>query len=614
VPLILLAPLSAFVIAVSSVRTRRASANTTMLGAVVMLGATLLVGAGLAGKTTAFNASYVYLTTNVAYSGPASFQTFEIDISLHADHLAVAALLVVELCAIGVLAWHRVMGRNEVGPARFQALISVLLFGSAGTLLSTDLAELITFWGLAGGATYLLLAHRWGADDGARNGRVALALPFLTDLFLLAGVGVLYAQYGKQNLNDLVPILHSPGWSARVLVVATVLLFVGIAGRLALWPLHSWITSTSTTAPPASSAIAQAVWPVLAVTVLYRLGPIFAASNAQTTRDLVIAGSVAAVVAALVSLVDSEPRRVLALAGSGLSAVGAVIVIHGLQDSHFTFAVAGVACLLAVAPARAAGVLAASALTAAMRTEDLREMGDAWVRMRASAVVLLAVGITLGLAAAGALATSVDSRTRFGVALGEAVFLLALASIRVFLAAGTGPLHRRRAFDPDRVRDAPPAALSWPYWLVLVALLFGGATFTTRWFGFLDGRAHAAVGAGAYLLWTAVALVGFAVAAFAYARSKDGSLRASGWLDGRRGAGLIAGARLLDRFLLEPSGRIVEGTGEGLLASDAAVGTVSLVTGRLVAKVGRAPIAQVLVVMAVLVALAVALLSPGVIR
>jgi NADH-quinone oxidoreductase subunit L len=615
VPLILLAPLAAFVIAVSSVRTRRASANTAMLGTLLALAATLLVGWGLARRTAPFNASYVYFTSNVAFSGPTNFQNFEIDITLHVDHLTVVAMAVVELCLLLVLMWHRVMGRNELGPARFQALVSLFLFGCIGALVSTDLAELFTFWSVAGGATYLLLAHRWGVDAAAHGGRIALALPFLTDLFLLCGIGVLYSRYGRQNLLDLVPILHTTaGWTVRQLVVASVLLFVGVAGRLALWPLHSWVTRTATTAPPAASAIAQAVWPVVAITVLYRLLPIFVASNAQAMRDIVIACGVAAVAAPLISLIGMEPRRVLALVGSGVSAVGAAITIHGFQYPQFTFAVAGLACIYAAAPARAAGVLAASAITSAMRSEDMRDMGDAWRRLRASAAVLLGVSAALGLSIIGALALAADTRSRFGFALGEAAFLIALGALRVFMAVGTGPLRRRRAFDPDRVRDAPAPSLAWPYWLVLLALGLAAASLVTAWLGFLDGRAHGPAKVAAYVTWLAIALVGFAVAAGAYARSTGGALAASGWL-GAAAARLTGRASsLLEQFIVGPSIGIVESTERWLPAGDSAVGRISLLTGRFAATAARAPAAPVLIVMAALLALLIGLLSPGVLR
>src|SRR5204863_4263994 len=88
------------------------------------------------------------------------------------------------------------------------------------------------------------------------------------------------------------------------------------------------------------------------------------------------------VLAGLYSLVSMEPRKALILAGAGVTAVGTAITIHGFQYRGFTFAVAGLACVYAAAPARAAGALAASNIVNAMRTEEMREMGDAWMRMR----------------------------------------------------------------------------------------------------------------------------------------------------------------------------------------------------------------------------------------
>jgi NADH-quinone oxidoreductase subunit L len=532
VPLIVMAPFAAFLIALSSVRTRRSAANLAMFGAVVSLLASLLVGWGLAKRSTPFLASYSYINLPVAFTGPTNFQGFGIDIVLRVDHIGIVALIVVELCVIAVLGWHQVMGRSEPGAARFNALMSVLLFGATGVLVSWDLAELLAFWGLAGAATYLLLAHRWGMDEAALRARVALALPFVTDLSLLCGVAWLYSRYGLNNLTTLLPILHTnPGWTVRSLVVATILLFVGVAGRLAMWPLQSWVTRTAVTAPPAASAVTQAVWSVVAIVVLYRLMPIAVASNTQTVKGLLYACGAAAIVAPLLALVGNEPRRIIALLGSGATAVGAAVVVHGFQVQGATFAVAGIACVLAAAPARAGGVLAMSAIAAAKRTDDLVEMGDAWNRMRASALGVLLAAIAIGLSGVGALAFGVSSRSYLGVAMGEAVLLIALGGARVFLGVSIGPLRRRRAFEPDRVREAPSSSLAWPLWLAGGGLLLVVASLIHGWLDFIDGKKHPTPTAGAYALWVVVVLVGFALPVLAYVRDQDGALHmsASSW-------------------------------------------------------------------------------------
>lgn len=615
VPFVLLAPFAAFLLAVSSIRTRRSAAAMAMFGTVVMLLLTLLVGWGLVKRGSPFHVTYQYVNLSVAFSGPTNFQTFAINITMHADHLTVVALAAIEISVMCIVGWHRVMGRAEPGAARFYAEVTALLFACAGVLLSTDLAELFAFWLIAGAITFLLLAHRWGVDEAASRARVALALPFITDLFLLCGIAWLYARYGTQDLRTLVPILHTnPGWTVRSLVVGSVLLFVGVAGRLALWPLVSWITQTAVTAPPAASAIAQSVWPVVGIAVLYRLMPVVAASNQQTMQALIAACGISAIAGPLLSIVTNEPRRASALAGSGAVAIGTAVVIHGFQYSSTTFAAAGVACVLAASPARAGAMVAVSAIAAAMRTDDVADMGDAWGRMRASAVALGACAVVVGLSGCGALAYGVTSRSKMGVALGEAVLLVSAAMLRVFLAAAVGPLRRRRAFDPDRVREAPQAALGWPYWLGVAGAALVIASLLPSWLNFLDGLKHPAAPAGAVVLWAAAALIGFAAAAVAFRLGKDSvlawSARAAAWLG--RGAGTSAG--VVDRFLVEPVIDIAYRLDEWIPAGDGALARFATASGQLAAAGVRAPALPLMIALVAALAVLIALLAPGVIR
>ncbi len=615
VPLIVIAPLIAFILAVSSIRTRRSASNMAMFGAFVMLALTVLAAWGLTKRSSPFFASYNYFTLSTAFSGPSNFQTFEIDITLRVDHVTIVALLVMELCAIGVIGWHQVMGRSEPGAARFHAMISLLLFAFAGVLVSSDLAELYAFWGGAGALTFLLLGHRWGLDEPSRRARVAFALPFATDLSLLCGIGWLYARYGAQNLGSLLPILHTnPGWTVRSLVVASVLLFIGVAGRIGMWPLQSWITRTATTAPTAASALAQSMWAIVGVVVLYRLGPIFAASNLQTMQWITVAAAVSAIVAALLALLGNEPRRAVALAGIAATAVAAGLVVHGFEARSPLYAAAGIACVLAVAPARAAAVLAVSAIAGSMRTDDMSEMGEAWLRMRSSSLALLLSGAVIATSACGALAFGVSTRSAIGVALGEAVLLVAVSMLRVFFAVSFGPLRRRRAFEPDRVREAASSSLGWPFLLAIVGLAMVVAGFIRGWLDLLDQYKHPTPSVAAYVIWSAVAVVGVALAAAAYTRNKEGALAASR-LGGAWLAAMTArGASLTDRFVIGPSTDVARRFGDWVPAGDSALGRLAGRSGGLATAAARTPALPLVVFAAVVLALALALGAQGVLR
>lgn len=610
--MLLVVPFATFVLALSSVRTRRSASATTMLGTFVTLALTLLVGWGLA-KKASYVATYQYINLSVAFSGPSNFQSFAINIVFHVDHMVLAALGAIELCILGAVGWHQVMGRSEPGAARFHAVITALLFASVGVLVSYDLAELFAFWAIGGALTFLLLAHRWGLDEPATRARVALALPFLTDLSLLCGIAWLYSRYGTQDLNTLLPILHTnPGWTVRSLVVASVLLVIGVGGRMALWPFTFWITQTVVTAPPAASAIAQAVWSVLGIAVLYRVMPIVVASNQQTIQAFLVACAVAAIAASLLALVGNEPRRSIALAGSTAVAIAAAIVISGFRSQSTTFAIAGFASVLALAPARTAAWLAISSIASAMRTDDLVEMGDAWRRMRGSATGLLGGTVVMGLAATGALAFGASSHSRLGIALGEAAVLMSVAGLRVFLGASFGPLQRRRAFEPDRVREAPQQAVTWPYWLTLGGAAFLVASSITSWLGYLDGHSHPGAPISAFVVWGAAAVVGFVACTIPYSLGKDGALalsaRAGEWLR----VGSVAGYALVDRFLVAPITDIARRVGDWIPAGDTGLGRFAGYTGQLAVAAVRLPAIPALVVLVVVVAVVFAVV--GVIR
>jgi NADH:ubiquinone oxidoreductase subunit 5 (subunit L)/multisubunit Na+/H+ antiporter MnhA subunit len=604
VPMLLVAPLATFVLAVSSVRTRRSASATAMLGTVVTLLLTLLVVLGLIKKGGSFIATYKYVTMSVAFSGPANFQTFSIDLIMHADRLQVVALLVIEVCMIAAIGWHQLMGRNEPGAARFHALLTLLLVACSGILLSWDLAELFGFWALGGAVTYMLLGHRWGVEEAATRARLALALPFFTDLVLLSGIAWFYARYGVVSFNALLPILHTnPGWTVRSIVFGSVL----------LWPFVTWLTRTTVTAPPAAVAVVQSAWSVVAIVVLYRLDPIFSASNAQTMRAMLVACAVAALIAGVLSLFGNEPRRIITLAGSAVTAVGAAVVINGAYHKPAAYAIAGVAAVLAAAPARSAAVLAISAVAGAMRTDDLVEMGQAWRRMRTSSVALLLSALVIGVAATGALAYGVSSRSRLGYALGEAVVLLTVGALRVFFGASFGELRRRRTFDPERMRE-PQGALGFPYWLVVAGAALAVASLVAGWLQFLDLLKHPAAPAAAIVVWAALAAIGLVEAAIPFARGRDGVLGLSAFVDRWLGRAADAVLYAVVRFLVSPSTDIARRVGDWIPAGDGALGRFAIATGDLVQSAGRAPGLAIVIALAVVLALVIGLAAPGIAR
>jgi hypothetical protein len=235
--------------------------------------------------------------------------------------------------------------------------------------------------------------------------------------------------------------------------------------------------------------------------------------------------------------------------------------------------------------------------------------------MRASAAALLFAGLVIGLSASGALAFAVASRSRVGVVLGEAVLLISLGVLRVFFAVSIGPLRRRRAFEPDRVREAPAAGTRWPYLLALAGAALLVASLIRGWLDFLDGYKHPTPSIGAYLIWIVVAVVGFGAVAIAYTRNKDGALRASALPEAWIGSRLAVAWSAVDRFLAAPATELARRTGDGLAAGDERLARGVAAAGRLAAAVAtRPPAVPLVILLAVILAIGLGLTAPGVFR
>ncbi len=609
VPLLLLAPLLGFLLLVTGVRSRRAAANLAALAGLVTLAACLLVGWARFKRDQPYVYSFPWISISPSFTGASQFQTFQVDVSFRVDHVALAALAVVSLVFLVCMYWNRGGGRADSGPVRLHVLALLLLFCSAGVVVAGDLVELFGFWALAGVASWLLLAHRWGIEPAASASRLALSVPVVGDVSLLLGVGLLHSRFGVLDMDKLYAVLHTtPGVGLKTLTAACVLIFVGVAARAALFPFTAWQTATLE-APPALAALVQGVWPVLAGVLLFRTLPLFAAAGPQAFHVAAYWAAAAALVAGGLALAGNDLRRSICLVGAAACGLGVLAVVS-------SSGAVGVAVLLCVGIARPGLWLSSAAVAAAMRTFDLAETGDGWRRMRRSALALSLSGVAISLAGAVAGAWRGDGPNWHSALVFVAVVFVGLGAGRAWFAISTGPLRRRRAFEPDRVRDPVPL-MSLPALaagvLAVAALVLA---FLTPWVRFLARIGHPAPAVGTYVLWAAGAALGLALAAAFGLAARDRALRGSAGI-GLRLGGYRAGATAVVRtYLTEPGLRLVDGFERGLLArGEGALGaSVSAFGGAAGLAAWRPPLVPALLLVIVVVAVAVGVLAPGFVR
>jgi len=585
------------------VRSRRAVANTTLGGLLVTAGGYALCAWALAPKTTPYEVAYDWLNLSLAYSGPSQFQTFIAQVGIHLSH---PTLLLVGGClAIGVAVavWSRAGARGEPAPARYYGLMTLLVFAAIGASVSTDLAELYTFWGLAGVSTYLLLTHLFADERSTRAARLALAVPAVADLALLAGIAILWSRYGVIRFDALVPVLNNtPGAGPKALTVASLLVFAGAAGRAGFFPLQGWVTGVAET-PPGAQAAAQGLWTVMVIGLLYKMLPVLVSAGTLPVRAMAITCAISAVGVPLLGLAGRDARRVAACAGIGLTALALLALFRPASVALALTA----AC--AVALVRSGLVLATAGLVTGMRTADLTEMGDGWNRMRSSALGLLLSVVALAGLAAGVGGGSL--RPQWIAVYGAAIGLSALAAFRLYFSAAHGVLPRRRGFDPNRVRQVPGSMSAPVLFCFVLAAALAGAEFSARWLNFIDGRPHS-IEPFAALAWLGAAAVGVLLAAVLYWRAPELGTRLTGVATTLWAGVLGLGALLGGRFLAAPSIRLAEEMEDtGLLRGESAVGdAIERAAG--LARMPARVLIPLLAGLAVVVAALLAVFAPGV--
>ena len=238
---------------------------------------------------------------------------------------AIAGVAAVSLAAAGPGARAAFEGTTP----RFYALALVVVTGLLGITISGDLFNVFVFLEIAAIASYALVAS--GAPPSLAAGFRYLMLGTVGASFYLLGVGLLYALTGTLNMADLAD--RVPALSASPLFAGGVtFIVVGLAIKVALFPLHGWLPDAYTHAPPPVAALLPAVATkapayALARTLLYVLRP----DELAVTTVLAWAGGAGVVVGGLFALRQTDARRLLAY--SSVSQMGYIVLGLGLANS-----------------------------------------------------------------------------------------------------------------------------------------------------------------------------------------------------------------------------------------------------------------------------------------
>ena len=256
-------------------------------------------------------------------------ETLHFDLGILLDPISVMMLIVISTVSLMVHIYSFSYMKGEVGFQRYYAFLSLFTMSMLGLVVATNIFQMYLFWELVGVSSYLLIGFYYTKPAAIAASKKAFIVTRFADLGFLIGI-LIYGYYGGTFgfTPDTVSLISG---GASMLPLALGLMFVGGAGKSAMFPLHIWLPDAMEGPTPVSALIHAATMVVAGVYLVARMFPLFIAYAPDVLHWIAYVGAFTAFYAASVACVQSDIKRVLAF--STISQIGFMIVALGVCTS-----------------------------------------------------------------------------------------------------------------------------------------------------------------------------------------------------------------------------------------------------------------------------------------
>ncbi|MFG2310238.1 NADH-quinone oxidoreductase subunit L [Streptomyces sp. NPDC048566] len=436
-----------------------------------------------------------------------------IELALHIDGFAALVAVLVGVVATCVQIYSTGYLRDDVRYPSYAALVSLFTSAMLLVVYSGDLMVLLVGWEIMGICSYFLVGHYWETPEARAASLKAFLVTKLGDVPFLIGLFALATDAGSFRITSVLGTVASGGLHHPTLVA--LLLLAGVAGKSALFPLHTWLPDAMAGPTPVSALIHAATMVAAGIYFVARLLPVFQASSAAMVTLAVMAG-VTMAGSGLAALAQDDIKRVLAYSTigqlgymAGALAVGdrGAAVFHLLAHGAFK-------ALLFLAAGVVIHASGTNSLAVMSRMKGLRDrVPDAYWTMTVALLALAAIPPFSGFfskeAVLGAAEHVATGHTEHAPGAAGWIVLVTGLITAVLTAAYATRLwllafHGRGAEAPDHGRQ--PNTMTAVLWVLAVPSLAFGLAYgpLPDWF---DGRDLTPV-LTTSVLGTGLALVG----------------------------------------------------------------------------------------------------------
>jgi NADH-quinone oxidoreductase subunit L len=318
------------------------------------------------------------------------------DMGILLDPISVMMLIVISTVSLMVHIYSFGYMHGEKGFQRYYAFLSLFTMSMLGLVVATNIFQMYTFWELVGVSSYLLIGFYYPLKPAIAASKKAFIVTRFADMFFLIGIllfGYYTDSFSFSFAGDIqmgvgtTPFIEGNAAKAMaagafILPTALVLMFIGGAGKSAMFPLHIWLPDAMEGPTPVSALIHAATMVVAGVFQIARMFPLWI-EYAQPQLSIVVwVGVFTAFYAAAVACAQSDIKRVLAF--STISQIAFMMVAlgvslpgeHAVLDNHAQLGfMAGMFHLFTHAMFKACLFLGAGCIIHAVHSNEMSMMG-----------------------------------------------------------------------------------------------------------------------------------------------------------------------------------------------------------------------------------------------
>jgi NADH-quinone oxidoreductase subunit L len=313
-----------------------------------IIGTGLLLVSAVLSLYTAYNYFFVegkvgdsYQTiTAIKFTWLSFSENVSIDMGIILDPISVMMLVVVTFVSLMVHIFSLGYMKGEERFSTYYAFLGLFTFSMLGLVVSSNLFQIYMFWELVGVSSYLLIGYYYDRPSAVAASKKAFIVTRFADLGFLVGILIL-AFYGEtldfktlignltsQQSSQFLAITTASFVGVSALTWALTLVFIGGAGKSAMFPLHIWLPDAMEGPTPVSALIHAATMVVAGVYLVARLFPLFIITPVSLAIVTVV-GVVSAFLAAIIACTQTDIKRVLAY--STMSQIGYMMFALGVS-------------------------------------------------------------------------------------------------------------------------------------------------------------------------------------------------------------------------------------------------------------------------------------------